>query len=68
MIPYTLDETSKKHSMTLNELAGCIANCAIDNEEHKRAHERIQILINKYGPLTEVNSVTMIKALYRSPQ
>jgi hypothetical protein len=53
----------KDDNITLIELQGMIASCAIENKEHDTAYKRITKLISEYGPFSTINS-KHIRLLY----
>ena len=52
--------------ITLTELRGIIANCAIEDEAHQPAVNAVQSLIDRYGPLAKVDSKKIIQILYNT--
>lgn len=54
--------------LSLIEVQGLIANCCIENEEHRVPLERCGRLIEKFGPFRKVDWEDVIDVLYRTFQ
>ena len=55
----------EKGEINLLELQGLIANCCIENEEHRIPLLRCRHLIDTFGPLRTVDADEALDVLYR---
>lgn len=54
----------KGNTYYLSEIQGIIANCALENDEHKDAYLKISELVNKFGPLKRMDWDLAMKICY----
>jgi len=50
--------------MTLLQLQGLIANCAIESTGHEKAYKKVCLLIDKFGPFRTVDFDMILPIIY----